>query len=190
MAHLTRWIGGAGPAAIIALGLMVASPAIARAHEEGVLRPASRTLTAGDSLALAGFKFGKSAPLKIALVGLGGRFALGEVRTDSAGAFDIRVLVPEGAAAGSYRLVAIASDGDEVAGVDVAVTPPAAEPAGAHADGTHGAVDMPDAPSAEPLPLVTARSSLVTFGTVAAIVFALMLAVGLLRSARTSVSLG
>ncbi len=161
--------------ALVALALLVVGQRPAAAHEDGVLKPATRDLTAGDSLAIAGEKFGARSRLALALVGMNGRIELGSFDTDSAGAFTSRVLIPRDAAPGSYRLVAVASDGDEVASVDMTV----AADRGAAAD--HDATDMADAPSDEPLALDRARSPAVTWGVVVGILVALAVGGTLLR---------
>lgn len=168
------------PRATLVLGLLVAAAATAWAHEKGVLTPATRTPTAGDTLAIAGAKFTKRTSLSLTLVGIGGRIALDTVRADSAGGFSVRVLVPGDAAPGAYRLVAVATDGDEVAAVDVTVV--AAAPATDHAAMGHpeGATAGPAA-TAEPLRLSRARSAAVTWSAVGGIVLALALGGVLLR---------
>ena len=161
-------------------GLLTIAVATAWAHEKGILKPATRTLTAGDTLAVAGEKLPKRERITLRLVGVGGRIALDTVQADSAGAFAARVLVPASVPPGAYRLVAVADDGDEVATLDVTVV--AAAPATDHA-----AMDHPDEavaaaePSADPLALDRARSAAVTGSTVAAIVLAVVLGGVLLR---------
>jgi len=162
------------------LGLLAVAVATAWAHEKGILKPATRTLTAGDTLAVAGEKLPKRERITLRLVGVGDRIALDTVQADSAGAFAVRVLVPGSVPPGPYRLVAVAEDGDEVAALDVTVV--AAAPAADHA-----AMDHPDEvtaagePSAEPLVLDRARSAAVTWSAVGAIVLALGLGGALLR---------
>lgn len=160
--------------AVMLLAILT-SPVPAAAHEKGVLRPATRELAAGDTLAVSGEHFTESAALELLLVGPRGRLPLGTVRTDSMGTFTARLMVPLEAGAGAYRLVAVAADGDEVAAVDVAVLPArAAGPAPA-------AVPIVEEPSAEPLALDRARSPLVTGAVLAAAVAAALLGVSLLR---------
>jgi len=162
------------------LGLLAVAVATAWAHEKGILKPATRTLTAGDTLALAGEKLPKLGRITVRLVGVGGRMALDTVRTDSAGAFAALVLVPAAATPGAYRLVAVADDGDEVATLDVTVV--AAGPAADHARMVHhDDTTAPEEPSAEPLMLDRARSPVVTWTAVGAIVLALVLGGMLLR---------
>jgi len=175
-----RWTATARTTGLLAIALLAGWPAQARAHEEGVLKPASRTLIAGDSLALAGEKFARNATLELALVGVAGRFDLADVRTDGKGAFSSRLLVPDGTAPGTYRLVAVADDGDEAATLDVTV----ARRTGEHAHGAGEEAAGPAEPSAEPLALARARSPLVTFGALGGIALALAAGLGLLLTGR------
>ena len=109
-------------------GLLTSLAAITTAaafpHEKGSLTLARREFHAGDTLALAGGKFSPRGRLTLSLVGTGGRTVLGEVVTDSAGAFRAGLAVPAGLAPAPYRLVAVAEDGDEVASRDVVCSPP------------------------------------------------------------------
>lgn len=173
---------GKSMAAILGLvALMVGWPATqAAAHEEGVLKVASRQFAPGDSLRIVGEKFGGRNELRLLLVGAAGRIELATVKTDSAGAFTTTLRVPDDARLGTYRLVAVASDGDEVAALDVALT---ARPAAAESDDA-GTVERP---TAEPLELERAGSPLVTGGAVVVAGLALILGVTLLRrSGRTA----
>jgi hypothetical protein len=146
------------------------------AHEKGVLTPASRELSPGDSVRIAGAHFTARASLTLALVGVHGSVRLVEVRTDSLGAFDMMVFVPAPTAAGTYRLVATASDGDEVATLDVVVSAPVA----ALTPDTHVAPATAMA-TGQPLGLDRARSPMVTGTVVAGIVLALAAGAALLR---------
>jgi hypothetical protein len=162
------------------LGLLAVAIATAWAHEKGILKPATRTLTAGDTLAVVGEKLPKRERITLRLVGVGGRIALDTVQADSAGAFAARVLVPGSVPPGAYRLVAVADDGDEVATLDVTVV--AAAPAADHAAMDHADEALAAAePSADPLVLDRARSAAVTWSAVGAIVLALGLGGALLR---------
>ena len=164
-------------AATLGLALAVAT-SLAAVHEEGVLKLASRALVAGDSLPVKGEKFTKRSPLTLALAGMAGRLSLGTLQTDSTGALTAIVLVPRDAAAGSYRLVAIAEDGDEVASLDVTVSAAAATDHAAMP--SHEGMEM-DEPSSEPLALDRARSPLVTWSVVTGIGLAVVGGVVLLR---------
>lgn len=157
------------------IALAVGAPL--QAHEKGVLTPASRELSPGDSLRIAGAHFTARASLTLALVGVQGSVSLAEVRTDSLGAFDATVFVPAPTAAGTYRLVATASDGDEVATLDVVVSAPVA----AHTPDAHVTAPAMAMPTGEPLPLDRARSPMMTGTVVAGIVLALAAGAALLR---------
>ncbi len=165
--------------AVIAAGFLPLPPKAA-AHEEGVLKLARRTVAVGDTIDIAGEKFGRNSRLVLVLVGVRGRVELAKVRADSAGAFSVRLAVPTRATAGAYRLVAVAADGDEVASVDVMLTPLATE-----AKQGMTALDEPadetHPPSAEPLQLARAHSGTVLGTAVGVIVLALVLGIGLLR---------
>ncbi len=163
-------------------GAMLATPPRAEAHEKGVLRLVTREFPVGGSFRLAGEKFARGATLRLLLVGTQGRVELGRVRADSAGRFAGDLEVAAGLAAGAYRLVAIATDGDEVASTDVSVVPPAAAPSCplCRAPGSNLAGHLAP-PSGEPLALLRARSGAVTGGAAATIVVALLAAAVLLR---------
>ena len=106
---------------LLALVMSVAAYGSAAAHDQGILKLVSKTFRAGDSLAIVGAKFSKQDEVTLVLVGVAGRITLADVPTDSAGAFRRVVLVPASTAAGQYRLLAEAIDGDEVAALDVMV---------------------------------------------------------------------
>ena len=135
------------------------------AHEKGVLKLATRQLVLGDSVGATGEHFGRKATLRIELVGIAGRMRLAEVRTDAHGGFRQALVVPVDAKPGTYRVVAVAADGDEVASVDVSVAthPLSLVPTPAHGE---------TVPSARPLALTRARSVWVTGGALLAIVLA------------------
>ena len=147
------------------------------AHEKGVLTPASRELSPGDSVRIAGARFTRRASLTLSLIGVQGSVRLGQVGTDSAGAFDVTVFVPAPTAPGAYRLVATASDGDEVAALDVVVSAPVA----AHTQDTHLTAPAMAMPTGHPLALDRARGPMVTGAVVVGIVLALAAGAGLLR---------
>jgi hypothetical protein len=151
----------------VALGLLVILGGWAPftvAHDKGVLKLANRRLVAGGSVQLVGEKFPKASKLVLLISGAAGRTQLAEVRTDTTGAFRAAPLMPAHLAPGAYRLVVLADDGDEVAGVDVEVVAAVADqhPAG-HGEGS------PE-PSAEPLALERARSPWVTGGAWAVVI--------------------
>lgn len=164
---------------LLAAAFLAGRPGDASAHEKGVLKLGSKSFAAGDSVPVAGEKFGPGATLTLKLVGLAGQRQLAEVHAGSTGAFRLTLHLPNDISEGSYRLVAIAEDGDEVAGVDVTVLP-AAEVA------EHVGHEMAGMPSAEPLALERARNPWVTGGTLAGIGLALVAGIALLRRPRNA----
>jgi len=125
--------------------------------------------------------------LRLLLVGVAGRFQLGEVTADGVGGFAESLEVPANLALGAYRLVAIATDDDEVASLNVELlaAAPDADEEHEHAgeanhpdDGEH--TDAAE-PTDEPLSLDRAGSPLVTGGAVVAILLALVTGGLLLR---------
>lgn len=144
------------------------------AHEKGVLKLASRELVVADSARVTGEKFTRRSTLVLFLSGVRGRIRLQEVQVDTGGAFAAMLHVPSDITPGTYRLIAIASDGDEVASLDVGVVD--AQPAVSLA--SHHASEMP---SAIGLVLPRARSPWVTGGAVLAIALSLIGGALLLR---------
>jgi hypothetical protein len=162
-------------AAVLILSLGAASSAAA--HDEGVLKPATRRFAAGDSVSIAGEKFTPASTLELFLVGVGGRIPLPGVTTDARGGFSTTVLVPADVTPGAYRLVAVADDGDEVTGLDVSVAEAApTRDAAGHVERGHT-----DEASDVPLKLVRARSSMATGASVALIAISVVFGLGLLR---------
>ena len=157
------------------LAVLAAWPSVARAHGKGVLKLADRRLVAGGTVRVNGERFPKASSLVILLVGPAGRMRLGEVRTDTAGAFRAAPVVPADLPVGAYRLVVLASDGDEVGALDVELVPAAARDHEAgHAEGS------PD-PTARSLSLDRERDLRTTGGAVIGIVAALVAGGLLLR---------
>ncbi len=144
------------------------------AHEKGVLKLATQRLVQGDSVEATGQRFSRRAPLTIELVGIAGRTRLDEVRTDSLGAFRRALVVPANLSRGSYRVVVVAADGDEVASVEVSVVARASAPMSSH-------VRQENPPTARPLALIRARSPLMTGGALAIIALTFVTGVMLLR---------
>jgi len=155
--------------------LLAATSDTINAHDHGVLKLASRQFVAGDSLHVVGEKFARRSASVLLLTGVHGRIRLQEVRADTGGTFGAMLYVPPDVAPGSYRLIAIASDGDEVAALDVAVV--SARPVASAT--SHHESEMP---SAVDLTLPRARSPWVTGAAVAVIMLSLIGGALLLRS--------
>lgn len=182
------------PGRALAVGSLVAVitsiPAAAFAadalrHPEGTLKLAERQLVAGSTVPIGGEKFAKYGELELLLVGVAGRFRLGDVTADSVGGFAESFDIPVDIDVGAYRLVAIATDGDEVASLNVELLaespapdkgPGLSEDEGGHVeDGhAHDAESAEDAPTDEPLILERADSPWVRGGAVVGIIIALV----------------
>ena len=176
--------------------LVAAAPAVAvangaMAHPEGTLKLASRQLVSGSTVLIRGEMFAERGKLQLLLVSVAGRFQLGEVTADSVGGFAESLEVPANLALGAYRLVAIATDEDEVASLNVELlaAAPEADEENEHAGAGAGAANHSEdgehaeaaAPTDEPLSLDRAGSPLVTGGAVVAILLALVTGGLLLR---------
>lgn len=107
--------------AIILLGVAGASPSDAFGHEKGVLTAARGEVSAGASLEVSGRDLTPATTFRLVLQGALREYQLTEVRSDSAGALSLDLVIPETVEAGSYRLVTLAPDGDVTASVDISV---------------------------------------------------------------------
>ena len=166
------------PAAVALIALVAAPYGTAFAHDQGVLKLVSKRFRAGDSLAVTGAKFTPKDEVTLVLIGVTGRVALGDIPTDTSGAFRRVVLVPASIAAGQYRLVAEAIDGDQVASLEVMVEPASATASGPAPmaampgmEGMPGHDGMTKDPTGEPLELTRSRSTAVT-GTAIVLIIA------------------
>ncbi len=102
--------------------LTAGSPAsIGLAHEDAVLKSSRSSVSAAATLDLTGADFNESAAYKLRLLGALSEYDLREVETDSAGTFSIELAIPADVRPGSYQVVAVASDGDVVARLDLTV---------------------------------------------------------------------
>lgn len=137
--------------ALLATGLLVALAMPALAHEKGAIYLASKTVGRGGELVLRGERLPKSGIIRLQLRGTLETFSLGEQRIDTAGRFQGKVSLPAQVAAGTYTVVALASDGDVVARADLIVTQAAAPAPGAMADMDHaGMPGMTDSSGVHP----------------------------------------
>lgn len=105
---------------LFSLLTLVTAPGIA--HEKGIIRLASNEVPVGGELGLRGEKLPKSAALRLELRGSLETFTLAAVRTNAAGRFQARLPLPAEARAGSYTVVALASDGDVAARAALVIT--------------------------------------------------------------------
>lgn len=128
------------------VALLAASNADGAAHEEAVLRSTQSSVSAGASLELTGSDFTGSETYALKLLGVLDEYEVSEVAADSAGTFTYRLEVPANVSPGAYQIVAIASDGDVVARLDITVLAASAE-GGASAPGEHPAGGQEGNPS-------------------------------------------
>lgn len=112
-----------GIAAALLLFLVVAAPLLA--HGEGVLTADRTSMAAGQALRLEGSKLEAGSSYGLRLVGALHTYCLGEAKADSAGTFTLRLTVPDSVRPGTYRVEAMAPDGDVAAKVDLTVVAPA-----------------------------------------------------------------
>lgn len=175
--------------ALITAALIAIVAVPASAHDKGTLKLASRTFAAGDSLPVTGAKFSPRDEVTLVLVGASGRHPLADVPTDSVGGFKRAVLVPATLAEGRYRLIAEALDGDEVASLDVVVTPPRVSVGATAAmehpmpGMDHGTMDM-TMPTAAPVVLARAHSTRVTAAAIILVLVCFAAGAALLRPMR------
>jgi hypothetical protein len=90
-------------------------------HETGAIHLASNHVPVGGEIDLRGEKLPKSETLKLELRGILDTYPVGEVKTDTAGAFQAKFTLAATVPVASYTLVAIASDGDVTARADLSV---------------------------------------------------------------------
>lgn len=145
----TGWANRLGQVVAGVAVLLALSSQAALAHGGGgVMQLASNQVAVGGTLVIAGTKFEKSTDMKLVLRGVLDNYPVGEVRTDSAGKFQLSLVLPPHVPSGAYTLVAIAPDGDVTARADVVLGAAAAATgttgmAGMPGMGTHGVQEMP-----------------------------------------------
>lgn len=116
-------VGRAAAAALVAFLLLLAAGGGLAAHEEAVLDSPVSSVPAGGTLLLSGSDFGAEEEYALRLLGTLEEHELGPVRSDDEGRFELEVAIPDAVRPGSYRLVAVAPDGDVAASLDLTVLP-------------------------------------------------------------------
>lgn len=129
--------------AFVAIGLVLTVGGVAVAHEKGAIHLASNAVPVGGDLVMSGVKLPKNGVLKLQLRGTLDNYDVGQARTDTVGAFQMRLTLPPHVPAGAYTLVAIAADGDVSARTELAVTAGPAVAASAPASAMPG-MKMPE----------------------------------------------
>lgn len=105
-----------------AAALLLATSTSAFAHPTGgVISLASNRVAVGGTLGLTGEKLEKNSNIRLELRGILDNYPVGEVKTDTAGKFQMSIVLPPHVPAGAYTLVAIAADGDVAARADLTV---------------------------------------------------------------------
>lgn len=105
-----------------AAALLLAMSTSAFAHPTGgVISLASSQVAVGGTLGLSGEKLEKNSNIRLELRGILDNYPVGEVKTDTAGKFQMSIVLPPHVPAGAYTLVAVAADGDVAARADLTV---------------------------------------------------------------------
>lgn len=108
-------------AALLLLALLAGTAQALWAHGGGVLRVDHSSMPAGDSVRVDGSHFTPGTTYRLKLAGSLQEFPLPSVRADAKGQFVVTIAIPGTAREGTYRLQAIAPDGDNVAALDLTV---------------------------------------------------------------------
>lgn len=166
--------------ALVALALGTVAPRPALAHEEAVLEASASAVAAGGTLELTGSEFVADEEVRLRLLGALEEHELGTVTPDSAGRFRLELELPADVRQGRYQVVALASDGDEVARLDLSVTPAAS---GDGEDAAEGAPAGEDEARADEMEIERSRSGVEWAALLAIVGLSGGLGARLLRSA-------
>ena len=112
-------------AIVTLVGLVGASWLTAAEHPEATLKSPVSSVAAGAALPLSGEEFLAGDPVKLVLRGVFDEYPLQEIIPEDGGVFSVELPIPIEVGDGEYRLVAIASDGDVVASLDLTILPAA-----------------------------------------------------------------
>ncbi len=164
----------------LALLLMGAPPAIA--HEDAVLKTSQSSVAAGATVTLDGSDFGADATYQLRLVGALNEYELHDATADAEGAFSIVMEIPRSVRAGQYKMIAVAPDGDTVAGLDLTVLQASRAAAG---EASHEEEGAPVAQAGD-LPIERSRSGAEWGAIGLAIGLAAGLGISLLRRSESS----
>lgn len=158
--------------ALLLVGLSLGLGGELWAHGEGVLRADRSSMEPGGSLKLEGTQMEKGETYRLKLVGALQEFELGSATADAKGAFTQSVQIPAGAREGSYRLQAIAPDGDVGASLEVTVLAAAPVPSEAS---TEPAARMGDMAAHGPMTMAAETPIVRQQGSVASLVIGLLI---------------
>lgn len=139
------------------------------AHGEGTLEIPRSVVAAGGTLPVEGEEFAPEEALQLRLLGTFDEYELLEVTPDGEGNFSAELEIPVDARPGAYRLVAIATDADEITSLDVRVLE--AELATGPGEGDEAVGGTSEAPEArtDDMPVERSRSG-VEWGVIGLIV--------------------
>lgn len=90
-------------------------------HPEATLKSPVTSIEAGAALPLSGEEFIAGDPVTLVLRGVLDEIELRAVTPEEGGVFSIELPVPSEVSPGTYRVVAVASDGDVIASLDLTV---------------------------------------------------------------------
>lgn len=112
-------------------------------HEEGVLTLSADAATVGSSLRVTGTDFTASTSYRLALQGALDRYELEAVEADAEGSFELRLSIPDHVRPGTYRLIAVAPDGDESGEAELLIEAPTTNEADADGGEDDGTSEAP-----------------------------------------------
>lgn len=101
--------------------MLTAAVSLAWVHPEAVLESDRTTIDAGGAIPLRGSQFDEDGTYALRLLGTFDDYDLGEATSDGDGRFAMDVAIPGDVRPGAYQVVAVASDGDVLARLDVTV---------------------------------------------------------------------
>lgn len=110
--------------------LIAALPVTSEAHEKAVLEVGASSVAAGDSLQIRGKDFTAGNTYRLRLLGAMEAYDLSGVTAGAEKTFTISTGIPGTVRPGTYRIVAVAPDGDVVASRDLTVLEPRARSVG------------------------------------------------------------
>lgn len=119
---------------LVVLGLAAATLSAA-AHPEATLKSTRTSVAAGSTMPVEGLEFDAGATVQLVLRGALAEYELRSVTPGDEGTFQLDLEIPRETRPGEYRLVALASDGDVHAQLDVVVM--AAAPQDMMEEGEH-----------------------------------------------------
>jgi hypothetical protein len=106
---------------LLVIGLLAVA-LVAAVHPEATLKSSVKSVEAGHEMPLQGEQFDAGDAVQLVLQGALAEYDLSSVTPEEGGVFAINVEIPANVRPGEYRLVAVASDGEIAARLDLTVT--------------------------------------------------------------------